>query len=525
MSTARGAGITTATGDGNPGLPDIDDARAWLAAIAESSDDAIIGKDLNGTVTSWNRGAERMFGYTAAEIVGRPITAIIPWDRTAEEDAILGRVRSGERLVHFETTRQRKDGTVVPVSLTISPIRDQAGRIVGVSKIGRDLAEMQRAQYDLQQREALVRAILDTVPDALIVIDERGTIRSFSAAAERMFGYASAEVAGSNVSVLMPAPYREQHDGYLARYLATGERRIIGIGRVVVGQRKDGSTFPIELAVGEVNAGGIRQFAGFIRDLTDRQERERRLSELQAELVHVARLSELGQMASALAHEVNQPLTAMANYLSGARRLLGAGNQEAAQQALTRIAEQAERAREIIRRLRELMRKGETEQRVENLPKTIEEASALALVGLGQNVKLDIRFGSDTGEALIDRIQIQQVLLNLMRNAIEAMVDSARRELVVTTAAAGALIEISVADTGPGLPDSVRARLFQPFVTTKPAGMGVGLSVCRTIIEAHGGELRSEDAEGGGTVFRFTVRKAPGRDLQVDRQAATRSNR
>lgn len=504
-----GASISSSVENSDSSLPEAHHARAWLAAIAESSDDAIVGKDLDGIVTSWNRAAERMFGYAAAEIVGQPITVIIPPNRIAEEESILGRVRRGERLVQVETSRRRKDGTIIPVSLTISPIQDHAGRIIGVSKIVRDLGEMQQAQRELQQREGLVRAILDTAPDALIVIDERGVIRSFSAAAERMFGYASAEVVGSNVKMLMPAPYREQHDGYLERYLETGERRIIGIGRVVVGQRQDGSTFPIELAVGEVNAGGNRQFAGYVRDLTDRQERERRLSELQAELVHVARLNELGQMASALAHEVNQPLTAIANYLSGARRLLAAGNQQSAQQALERIAQQTERAREVIRRLRELMRKGETERRVENLPKTIEEASALALVGIGQRVKLDIRFGEGAGEAVIDRIQIQQVLLNLMRNAIEAMSDSARRELVVATAAAGEMIEVSIADTGPGLPEAVRARLFQPFVTTKPTGMGVGLSVCRTIVEAHGGELRADDAAGGGAVFRFTVRKPP----------------
>ncbi len=470
-----------------------------------SSEDAIVGKDLNEIVTYWNRAAETMFGYVADEIIGRPIATIIPPERFEEEASILDRVRRGDKLVHFETLRRRKDGGIVPVSLTISPIRDTNCRIIGVSKIARDQSEIQRVHEELRRREALLRSILDTVPSALIVIDERGLMQSFSAAAERLFGFKPEEILGRNVSMLMPSPYREQHDSYLARYRATGERRIIGIGRVVVGQRKDGSTFPMELAVGEVRLTNARLFTGFVRDLTERRDRERRLSELQSELVHVSRISELGQMASALAHEVNQPLTAMANYLNGARRLLAAGRQPEAEQAIELVAEQAHRARQIIQHLRDLVRKGETEKRVENLLKTIEEASALALVGVGRGVKLDIRVDQAATEAIIDKVQIQQVLINLMRNAAEAMADSVHRELCINATPAGDMVDISITDTGPGLPEMVRARLFQPFVTTKATGLGVGLSVCRTIIEAHGGELRAESAEGGGTVFRLTV--------------------
>jgi two-component system, LuxR family, sensor kinase FixL len=231
---------------------------------------------------------------------------------------------------------------------------------------------------------------------------------------------------------------------------------------------------------------------------------------LQAELVHVTRLTELGQMVTALVHEVKQPLTAMANYLSGAHRLLAAGNQQGVEQALERIAAQGDRAQQIIRRLRDFVNKRESEKRVESLLKTIEEASGLALIGVGQGLKLEIRVDDGAAEAMIDKIQIQQVLLNLIRNATEAMADSTHRELSITTARAGDMVEISVADTGPGLPESVRARLFQPFVSTKPNGMGVGLSVCRTIVEAHGGELRAIDGDGGGTVFLLTVPRHTG---------------
>jgi two-component system, LuxR family, sensor kinase FixL len=482
-----------------------DQARAWLLAITESTDDAIIGENLNGILVSWNKAAVAMFGYTAGEIVGQPITVIIPPERLNEEALILDQMHRGERRVHFETERQRKDGTVIPVTLTISPIRDEAGAIIGVSRIARDLSEPHRAHQELQQREALLRSILDTVPDALIVINEQGRIQSFSTAARRLFGYEPTEVLGCNVSILMPSPYREEHDSYLTRYLTTGERRIIGIGRVVVGKRKDGTTFPMELAVGAVNLPGERLFTGFIRDLTERQDRELRMHELQAELIHVSRLNDLGLMVSALAHEVNQPLAAMANYINGARRLFAAGNQAGGQQAIERVAEQADRARQIIRRLRDQVKKSKSEKRRESVAVTIEEATALALVGVGQGLKLDIRVAEGAGEAVIDKVQIQQVLINLMRNAVEAMATVARRELIVSAIRIDDMVEIRVADTGPGLPEPVRARLFEPFITTKPDGMGVGLSVCRAIVEAHGGELHGGDAPGGGTLFRFTV--------------------
>jgi two-component system, LuxR family, sensor kinase FixL len=359
-------------------------------------------------------------------------------------------------------------------------------------------------------REAHVQSILDTVPDAMVVIDQSGLIQSFSAAAERLFGYRAAEVAGKNVKMLMPDPYRQEHDGYLSRYARTGERRIIGIGRVVVGQRKDGSTFPMELAVGEMRTGQQHFFTGFIRDLTERQQTEARLQELQAELVHVSRLTAMGEMASALAHELNQPLSAIANYMKGSRRLLENSSEPRSDQvrdAMEKAADQALRAGQIIRRLRDFVARGESERRVEDVKKLVEEASALALVGAkDKGVRVRFEFAPRLDFVLADKVQIQQVLLNLMRNAIEAMEGGERRELLVSTApAADSTVEISVADTGSGISPEVGAQLFQPFVTTKPQGMGVGLSISRTIIEAHGGSIAMRPNGGGGTVFSFTL--------------------
>jgi two-component system sensor kinase FixL len=359
-------------------------------------------------------------------------------------------------------------------------------------------------------REAHVQSILDTIPEAMVVIDERGIVQSFSAAAERLFDYGRAEVTGQNVKMLMPSPYRDEHDGYIGRYLRTGERRIIGIGRVVVGQRKDGSTFPMELAVGEMRSGDARFFTGFIRDLTERQQTEARLQELQAELVHVSRLTAMGEMASALAHELNQPLSAIANYMKGSQRLLEASADKRAQQvrdAMDKAAEQAMRAGQIIRRLRDFVARGESERRVEDVKKLVEEASALALVGAkdrGVRVRFDLTPGAKL--VLADKVQIQQVLLNLIRNAIEAMDGCERRDLVIATAVLpGNMIEISVTDTGSGITPEIGAQLFQPFVTSKPQGMGVGLSISRTIVEAHGGAIAPRPNPGGGTVFLFTL--------------------
>jgi two-component system sensor kinase FixL len=378
---------------------------------------------------------------------------------------------------------------------------------LGATWIG---GRLRRARRRASMREAHLQSIIDTVPEATVIIDERGVIQFFSTRAEQMFGYAAGEAIGNNVTLLMPSPYCEEHDSYIKRYLATGERHMVGIGRVVSGRRKDDSTFPIELAVGEMWSGSRRLFTGFMRDLTERQRTEARLQELQSELVHVSRLTALGEMASAIAHELNQPLSAITNYLKGSRRLLDSSADEqltVLRAAMESASEQTLRAGQIIRRLRDFVSHGESERRVENIAKLIHEAAALALVGAKERgIRVTFDFDSRVDLVLADKVQVQQVLVNLIRNAIEAMEDSSRRELTVRTKPAdNGMVVVQVDDTGSGISEDMAARLFQLFATTKPRGMGVGLSISRTIVEAHGGQIDARPRPGGGTTFTFTL--------------------
>jgi two-component system sensor kinase FixL len=362
----------------------------------------------------------------------------------------------------------------------------------------------------LAEREMHLQSILDTVLDATVVIDAHGVVQSFSGSAVRQFGYTPAEVIGHNVSMLMPAPYREQHDGNLSRYLTTGQKRIIGVDRVVVGRRKDGSTFPMKLAVGEMRTAEGIYFTGFIRDLTEREQSQAMLDQARSELARLARLNELGEMASTLAHELNQPLSAIANYVQGCRRMLEKLDDEHASRmrgALEETAKQALRAGDIIRHLREFVTRGETEKRPEDVKVLVEEAGALALVGSRERgIRSVFDFTAADSIVIADRIQIQQVLINLMRNAMEAMRDSSERVLTISTRVVSAdRMQVQVADTGPGISDEIAPKLFQPFVTSKASGMGVGLSISKRIIESHGGELTVARNDAGGATFTFSL--------------------
>jgi two-component system, LuxR family, sensor kinase FixL len=470
--------------------------------------------DLATRELEWSDAARSLFGAAQGSSITYQafLSLLEPNDRERTDHAVQKAISgSGGLDVSFKVNGPSGHGQWIRARAGL--IKDDTGVPRHISGIFLDIGEEKQLEDTLRTRENHLRSILDTVPDAMIVIDGYGTIQLFSTAAERLFGYTEQEATGWNVSELMPEPDRTRHDGYIARYRSTGERHIIGIGRIVTGKRRDGTTFPMHLSIGEMQSNGRTYFTGFVRDLTEHQQTQARLQELQSELVHVSRLSAMGEMASALAHELNQPLAAISNYMKGSRKLLAGSTDPSApkiENAMDRAAEQALRAGQIIRRLRDFVSRGESEKRVESLSKLLEEAGALGLTGAReQNVQLRFNLNPEADLVLADRVQIQQVLVNLFRNALEAMEHSPRRELMATNLkVADDMIEIVVSDTGTGFQDDVKPNLFQTFFTTKETGMGVGLSISRSIIEAHGGRMWAENNASGGATFRFTLRAA-----------------
>ncbi len=478
----------------------------------------MLGAD--GRIVIWNRGAERLFGWTESEALGKDHGILFPAeDREAGvPDRHLTEARANHKFEE-QGWLIRKDGSEFLTSTTVTEIRDGSGVLVGYAKVIRDITEDQANAASIEAREMHLRSILETVPDAMVVIDDRGIITSFSSAAEELFGYSQSEVIGENVSVLMPSPDHEAHDSYLARYRATGERQIIGIGRRVMGRHKSGSIFPLELAIGEAIGGGKRVFTGFMRDLTHKERADAHLQELQAELLHISRVSAMGTMASTLAHELNQPLTAVANYVQTSVALLRDPDPDThgiVCEALTEAGAEALRAGEIVQRLRDFVGRGEIDKTVEQVPKLIDDACVLGLVGAREKGIIHrIEIEREIGHIFIDRVQVQQVLINLVRNAVEAITPMQAGEIVISAATAGDFVQVTVADTGPGLAPNVANQLFQAFVSTKRDGMGLGLSICRTIIEGHGGRIWAEARPSGGTLFHFTVPLAATENIDV----------
>ena len=353
----------------------------------------------------------------------------------------------------------------------------------------------------------LFEALISTAVDGIMVIDAHAVVQVYNRACERLFGYGADEVVGRNVRMLMPEPYRTAHDGYVFGYVATGEKHIIGIGREVSGLRKDGTVFPMNLSVGEGLVDGQRIFVGIITDLSERQARDKRIQDLQTEMWHVSRLTDMGQVAAGLAHELNQPLTAILNYTNTGRDIAREGADRDLEAIFGRIAEQTSRAGNIIRRLRSFIEKREPNRVAEDLGKTVEEAIRLGMIDAAERgIHLEMHAEPHLPPALIDRIQVQQVVVNLLKNAAEAMEHAKTRHLTVTVkSASDRFLQVAIADTGPGLDKEVAGKLFQAFVTTKKTGMGMGLNICRSIVEAHGGRLWAEDNPGGGTIFRFDI--------------------
>jgi two-component system, LuxR family, sensor kinase FixL len=376
-----------------------------------------------------------------------------------------------------------------------------------------DLWRIEHSEFqDSDSLQSILTSILMSVPDAMIVIDDAGIIMAFSRAAENLFGYKSEDVVGTNIKCLMNQTDQTHHDQYIRNYLTTGERQIIGIGRIVEARLANGESIPVELKIGEANIGNRKLFTGFIRDITEKQFNAHRIGELQAELSNFSRLSAVGTMASAMAHELNQPLTAVANYLEAARDLLDEPSENdlaMVQEALSAAAEQSIRAGQIVRRLRDYVSRGELDLRPAPLKGIIDDAVTIAKVGIeGQLARVVLRMDDPEVSVMADRLQLRQVFANLVRNAIEALSGTETPQIWIHTRVSDEEVMIEVRDNGPGLSEELLHSPFDAFQTTKASGMGLGLSICQTIIEAHGSSIEVVSEPGSGASFTFTLRVA-----------------
>jgi two-component system sensor kinase FixL len=363
----------------------------------------------------------------------------------------------------------------------------------------------------MSTKEAYFETLMNAAVDAIIVIDQHGRIAIFNKAAEEIFGYVASEILGENVSKLMPEPDRSAHNQYLNKYNTSGKPKIIGIGREVVGLHKDGTNFPVHLSVGEVAGTKVSQFIGIIRDMSENHRLEREVREMQSELAHATRLSELGEMAAGIAHEINQPLTAISTYANACHRMLANEQSDAAEllNTLHLITDQAQRAGEVVRRLRTFTKKRLDQRQLLEINTIIDATIRLVEADIrARNFNLRKSLTPALPKIFADNIQIQQVVLNLIRNAMDAMDSVPSRENIITIESNlgdDNCVRVSVSDQGIGLTEDIAEKIFDSFFTTKNTGTGIGLSISRSIITAHGGILNYSPNLEDGVTFYFTL--------------------
>jgi two-component system, LuxR family, sensor kinase FixL len=362
--------------------------------------------------------------------------------------------------------------------------------------------------------EIELRALLDAAVDGIVLMDPEGRILQFNAAAQRLFGYAASDIVGRSVSLLMPEPHASKHAEYVARYLSTGEARIIGIGRDVMARKSDGTLFPAALSVGEATSPSGRRFIGIVRDLSAQREAEAEARVLRNRLAHVGRFSLMGEMVAGLAHELNQPLGAIVTYAQAGRRVIDREPPDTAglRTVCDKIAAQAHRASEVLAKLRDFIRKQDVKKEALDIRALISEALGLIEPDAhAEGIEVTMECPAALPAVFGDRVQLQQVLINLTRNAVDAMRDGlGKKEGILIRAdvadeADAPHVVVTVTDHGPGVPEQFVEDIFHPFFSTKPDGLGVGLAISRSIIKSHGGELFCRPNPGGGAVFGFSL--------------------
>ena len=495
-----------------------EEKNALLAAIVDSSDDAILSKTLDSIITSWNSAAERLFGYSASEVIGRHIGIIIPPFQD-DETYILERLRKGERLQHFETIRLHRTGRKVPVSLNVSPVRDARGQVVGASSIVRDISQQQIAVLEREKSELAIAdnatrmaAVMNTIVDGLITIDENGVIQSFNSGAERIFGYSQDEMMGQNVKVLMSEPYHSAHDSYLGKYQETGVKSIIGVGREVTAKRKDGTVFPMDLAVGEMILHDRRMYVGILRDITARKRVEDERTTLIATLKQSNQ--ELDDFAYIASHDLKEPLRGLFNNAQFLKEDYAEVVDETGMRRLDRICFLCERMERLIDNLLYFSRLGRQEMAYRNTDLNAVVHDILEQTeGASGQPGLSVQVKERLPVLVCDATRVGEVYRNLIANAIKY---NNKPEKLVEI---GCLEEYSgqrnvlyVRDNGVGIPLEFKRDVFTIFKRLQPEedkvrGSGVGLTFAKKIVERHGGQIWLESQPDRGTTFFFTLQE------------------
>lgn len=480
-----------------------------LAIAAEVNEIGVFDWDVASGRISWSPGSEQRLGLPAGAIdsFDRWRDHVDPADGFDVMASIDSAVADQRDRFAFHYRFLPESGSPRMLEGTARCLYDERGTLV--RSVGSIIDVTQRNRLEAEMR---LDSMIETVPDATIVINEHGVIKSFSRAAEAMFGFSGESAIGRNLKMLMPEGLAAQHDAAIVEYLRTGERKVIGKTRELIARRADGTFFPVELNVGETLIGNERIFTGIVRDVSGRQLEEQRLSELNAELAHISRQRAMSELAADLAHELNQPLSATANFIAAARMLIERGTSgERVADLLHMAEEQTQRSGDIIRRLRDFLAKRDIEMRPESLDDVIKGAVALVFFGSGRE-EMDLSYDLDPtcDTIFVDRVQIQQVLVNLLRNAVDALrsLDAGhpRRIVIESQSTDDDMVDLAIRDTGPGIPDALSEQLYTRFSTTKSgAAMGIGLSISRRIVEAHGGVLTAENQPDGGAAFRFTL--------------------
>ncbi|ATY34511.1 PAS domain-containing sensor histidine kinase [Sphingomonas psychrotolerans] len=484
-----------------------------LAIAASAHELGIFEWDVRSGRLEWSPGTEQRLGLVPGTISNFEDwrAQVEPEDVQRVLDTVARTVRDRADKFSYRYRFLQPQGGIRAVEGSSRAFYDAEGNLVRTVGVILDVTERDEREAALRRREAQLRSVLETVPDAMVVIDQNSTILQFSAAAEALWGYSATDVLGRPATMLVPAERRAIHMATLNHFLETGSG-IVGEVMTGTAEAADGRKFPIEIRTGVAQSDGQTLLTCFIRNLSDQIATEERLSELSAEIAHVSRQSAMSELAADLAHELNQPLSATSNFLAAARMLIERGEGTDRVVDLLRMgSEQTQRAGEIIRRMRAFMARGEVEMRTESVERTVRDAADLVLVGTGQfHIRVNYELDPEAPFIFADRIQVQQVLVNLLRNSMEALRTSGKQERIITISShklSEQMIEIAVSDSGPGIPPHVLEHLFSRFTTTKGngGGMGIGLSISKRIIEAHGGTLSADNRPEGGASFRFTL--------------------